>query len=104
MPTILSYFGLIGSGLIVAAYFAAQQKWLDQESIAYLLANFFGAVLILASLYVEWNLPSAVIEGFWAIISLRGMFKLYDRRQLENGIQRNNIKSVPREDKSGPNS
>jgi hypothetical protein len=67
--------GLLGSGLVILAFFASQQGWLDASDRRYLLANLFGAVLILVSLYAEWNLPSAVIEAFWAAISLYGLLR-----------------------------
>jgi hypothetical protein len=31
-----------------------------------------GAVLILLSLITAWNLPAAIMEGFWALISIYG--------------------------------
>jgi hypothetical protein len=36
-------------------------------------ANLAGALLLLVSLYDQWNLPSVVIECFWAAISLYGL-------------------------------
>ncbi|WP_420604750.1 CBU_0592 family membrane protein [Methylobacterium sp.] len=76
--------GYVGSGLVVVSYFAAQQRWLSQKSLAYLLANFSGAVLILASLYVDWNFPAALVELFWAAISLYGVL-LYRRDRMRSG-------------------
>ena len=62
-----------GSALIVAAYFANQQGWLNAEDWRFPAANLVGSLLILASLWTAWNFPSAVIEVIWAAISLYGL-------------------------------
>ena len=67
--------GFAGVVLLVAAYFANQQRWLRSDDWRYPAANLFGAVLILISLWFEWNFPSAVIEIVWALISLWGIAK-----------------------------
>jgi Na+-translocating ferredoxin:NAD+ oxidoreductase RnfD subunit len=67
--------GIAGTALIVAAYFANQQGWLMTEDWRYPLANLVGAILILVSLIIAWNLPAAVIESFWAAISIYGLIK-----------------------------
>jgi len=67
--------GIIGSALIIAAYFAIQQRLLSVEDWHYPMINLIGAVLILLSLITAWNLPAAVIETFWAAISLYGLAK-----------------------------
>jgi hypothetical protein len=73
--------GFVGAAIFVAVYFANQQRWLSSEDWRYPLANLIGAVLILVSLLYEWNLPSVVIEVFWAVISLYSMAKsLRERR------------------------
>ena len=69
----ISSIGLLGSALVIAAYFANQQGWMSAEGWRYSLMNLIGAALILVSLYAEWNLPAAVIEGFWVAISLYGL-------------------------------
>jgi hypothetical protein len=65
--------GFVGSAMVIAAYFGNLQGWLRSEDPRYSLANLVGSALILVSLYAEWNFPSAVIEGFWAVISLHGL-------------------------------
>ena len=72
---LLTIAGVAGSALIVFAYFANQQEWLRAENWPYSLANLVGAVLILASLITAWNLPAAIMEGFWALISVYGLLK-----------------------------
>jgi hypothetical protein len=67
--------GVAGSVLIVFAYFANQQGWLSTENWPYSLANLVGAVLIVISLITAWNLPMAIMEGFWALISVYGLLK-----------------------------
>ena len=75
LPSLLTIAGVAGSGLIIFAYFANQQGWLHAENWRYSLANLLGAVLILFSLITAWNLPAAIMEGFWALISVYGLLK-----------------------------
>ena len=72
---LLTIAGLAGSALIVVAYFANQQGLLRAENWRYSLANLVGAVLMLVSLIGAWNLPAAIVEGFWALISIYGLLK-----------------------------
>jgi hypothetical protein len=65
--------GLVGVGFILATYFANQQRWLRSEDWRFPAANLVGSLLILVSLYAEWNLPSVVIEVFWIAISVFGL-------------------------------
>jgi hypothetical protein len=65
--------GFVGVAVIVAAYFANQQGWLNSEDWRFLAANLVGSLLILASLWTAWNFPSAVIEVIWSAISLYGL-------------------------------
>jgi hypothetical protein len=69
--------GVVGAVLIIAAYFANQQGWTSSRNWPYLLANLTGSAFILASLYAQWNLPAALIEGFWALISLYGLARQF---------------------------
>jgi hypothetical protein len=67
--------GLLGAAIFVVAYFANQARWLSAEDWRFPAANLAGALLILVSLFGEWNLPSVVIEAFWAAISVYGLMK-----------------------------
>ena len=72
--------GVAGTALIVGAYFANQQGWVDAHDWRFPLVNLFGALLILASFAVVWNLPAAVMELFWAAISVYGLTRTLRRR------------------------
>ena len=71
--TAMSLVGLAGSALIIVAYFFNQQGWMSSTGPRFLSLNLAGSALILSSLYYQWNLPSVVIESFWAAISLYGL-------------------------------
>jgi len=73
--------GLIGSITIALTYFANLQGLVKTEGWFYSLLNFVGASLILLSLYWAWNLPAAVMEGFWALISAYGLVRAVTSRQ-----------------------
>lgn len=77
LPTLA---GFAGAFLLMAAYFASQQDWIGTEDWRFPAANLAGSLLILVSLATAWNLPSAVIEGFWAAISLYGLARRLSRR------------------------
>jgi hypothetical protein len=72
--------GLVGVGLIVVAYFASQQGWLSAADWRFPAGNLAGSLLILSSLYTQWNFPSAVIEVVWSVISLYGLGRHLMRR------------------------
>ena len=65
--------GMAGALLVVVAYLANQAKKLPSDDWRFPAANLLGAALILVSLYDAWNLPAALIEVFWAGISIYGL-------------------------------
>lgn len=73
-------FGLVGSGLVVLAYLLNQTGRLASADWRFPAANLVGALAILLSLIDAWNLPSALIEVFWIIISLYGLGRAFRRK------------------------
>ena len=67
--------GVLGAALVIVAYFATQQRWMSSEDWRFPAANLVAAVLVLISLYANWNLASFVIEVFWLLISAYGLVK-----------------------------
>ena len=67
--------GTIGVVLIVGAYFLVQIGRLRAEALSYSVANGLGAALILLSLMVEFNWSAFLVEFFWLLISLMGVWR-----------------------------
>ena len=72
LPDIL---GTLGSSMIIFTYLALQLGKLSSEKLSYSFANGLGAFLILVSLYYDFNFSAFVIEFFWLIISIFGVYK-----------------------------
>ena len=77
---IYQIIGFIGMIFIVYAYFLLQTKSCDTKSLKFQLINLVGAILLLISLCVHFNLGSFIIEVFWIIITLYGMYKNYKEK------------------------
>jgi len=80
VPDVFTLGGLVGTAVLIVAYFMNQIGRLRSDDWRFPFANLVGSCLILASLLVSWNLPSVVIEGFWIAISLYGFARQVRRR------------------------
>ena len=71
---IYSFIGFIGTACIIGAY---AYLTLKDEPNPFILhgTNLAGAALLTISLIVHTNLPSLVLEGFWAAIAIVGLAK-----------------------------
>lgn len=67
--------GLAGVSLVVGTYFLSQIGRMRVDRPAYPFLNAIGALMILFSLSHTFNLASAVIEGFWLLISGIGLVR-----------------------------
>lgn len=67
--------GLIGVFVIVLAYILMQVDRMDPKGFVFSFLNALGAVLILISLFYDWNLASFVMEVIWFSLSLYGTLK-----------------------------
>jgi hypothetical protein len=77
LANIIGIFGVI---IILLAYFLLQTSRLAPHKLLYSAMNLVGAVMILFSLYFDWNLSAVLVEGAWAIISLYGLYSCLTRR------------------------
>ena len=67
--------GVAGVALIALMYFLLQADLVDADRPVFSALNALGAVLIIFSLWIHWNLPSVIMEGFWLAISVYGLVK-----------------------------
>lgn len=77
---IYSLVGFVGMACIIGAY---AYLTLSKAPNPFILhgTNLAGAALLTVSLLVHTNLPSLVLEGFWAAIALYGIAKALRERK-----------------------
>ena len=73
--------GFIGVLLIVVAYLLLQLDKLPSSSPRYSLLNAGGALLIIVSLIFAFNLSAFIMEAFWFLISLFGLWRSLSTRK-----------------------
>ncbi len=79
---IYQWIGFVGMLFIVVAYFLLQTQKYTIESLNFQLLNLIGAVLLFISLLVHFNLGSFIIEVFWIIITLYGIYKNFKGKKI----------------------
>ena len=81
---LLDAVGLVGAALLMVAYLLLQVNKLQSNGLAYSLLNAIGALLIVFSLLVNFNLAAFLIEVFWVLISLIGIIRYLRPRVLRS--------------------
>ncbi|HXD32844.1 MAG TPA: hypothetical protein VN643_17100 [Pyrinomonadaceae bacterium] len=76
--------GNIGVAMMVMAYLLLQVGKLRINDLSYSLVNALGAALVLISLLYSFNLSAFLVEGFWLLISLFGLFRFFTGKSVEN--------------------
>ncbi len=66
---------VVGSLLVLAAYFALQRGHLTSDARVYSAMNFFGAALMTWVAASERQAGFILLEGVWALLSLPGMLR-----------------------------
>ena len=69
------FVGNLGVACVLGTYFALQSGRMSIEDVRYSAINALGAVLIMVSLYYDFNLSSFIIEVFWLTTSVYGMLR-----------------------------
>ena len=78
--TLADVIGLTGSALFIAAFaYANVSKQLNK--VLFNLANLAGAILLLISLSVSFNLAATVLEVVWGAIAAAGLIAALLKRR-----------------------
>jgi len=79
MLSIPDLIGFVGVALLIGTYALLQFDKIDPKGFWYSFNNMMVAILVTVSLVYTPNLASLVIEFFWFIISVYGLWKFYTR-------------------------
>ncbi|MGH1599889.1 CBU_0592 family membrane protein [Campylobacter majalis] len=79
---IFQFIGFLGMICVVGGYFLLQLGRLNSDSMGFQLINLVGAVLLIISLLVHFNLGSFLIEVFWIGITIYGIYKILKNRRV----------------------
>ena len=79
-PEVANIVGFVGTAVIVAAYAYVTASKAPNPFLLHGL-NLAGATLLVASLLVNTNLPSLVLEGIWAAVAIWGLSKAFLSRR-----------------------
>ncbi len=72
--------GICGSILFIGAFAYANQAAVLNK-LLFNAVNLVGAIFLLISLYVHFNLAAVVLEGAWAVIALAGLISAIRERR-----------------------
>ena len=81
---LLDFVGNIGVVVLMIAYLMLQLNKLSSSGLAYSLLNAIGATLIVVSLLVNFNLSAFIMEVFWVLISLLGIYRYFRLKTLRS--------------------
>ena len=66
--------GFAGMLCVVLAFYKTVHGTWSNQSRKYNQVNLAGAILLIISLFIHFNLGSFIIEVFWIMISLKGIY------------------------------
>jgi len=80
----LDFIGNIGVVVLMITYLMLQLNKLSSAGLAYSVLNAIGASLIIVSLISDFNLSALVMEVFWVLISLVGIYRHFRLKTLKS--------------------
>jgi multidrug transporter EmrE-like cation transporter len=78
----LDFLGNVGVVVLIVTYLMLQLNKLSSDGLAYSLLNAVGASLIVVSLLYDFNLSALLMEVFWVLISLVGIYRYFRLKAL----------------------
>ena len=79
MITIPDLIGFSGVALLIVTYAMLQLDKIDPKGFWYSFNNLIVAILVTVSLVYTMNIASMVIEVFWFVLSVYGLWKYFRR-------------------------
>jgi hypothetical protein len=80
----LDFLGNIGVVVLMVTYLMLQLSKLSSDGLAYSLLNAVGAGLVVVSLLSNFNLSALLVEVFWVLISLVGIYRYFRLKALHS--------------------
>ena len=80
----LDFLGNIGVVMLMVTYLMLQLNKLSSDGLAYSLLNAIGASLVVVSLLYNFNLSALLVEVFWVLISLVGIYRYFRLKALRS--------------------
>jgi hypothetical protein len=80
--TIPDLVGAVGVAMLMVTFLLLQLGRLESSRLIYSLLNAVGASFITISLLFDFNLSAFIIEIFWILISLVGVYRSFRTRNL----------------------
>ena len=81
MITIPDLIGFTGVALLIVTYAMLQLDKIDPKGFWYSFNNLIVAILVTVSLVYTMNIASMVIEVFWFLISVYGLYAYFKRNK-----------------------
>ena len=80
----LDFLGNVGVVVLIVTYLMLQLNKLSSDGLAYSLLNAIGAGMIVVSLLYDFNLSALLMEVFWVLISLVGIYRYFRLKTLRS--------------------
>jgi hypothetical protein len=81
---LLDVVGNLGVVILMVTYLLLQLNRIRSDDLVYSLLNAIGASFIILSLVVDFNLSALLMEVFWVLISLLGIYRYFRLKALRS--------------------